>query len=187
MAAAFSPRANMLFTAAGVAFVIVLFGTPALLMAWVRSPLAEGRDTPPIQPVPFDHRHHVREDGIDCRYCHSSAERSPYAGVPPSSVCMGCHAQVWSDSPLLEPVRKSFFEGTPIRWLRVHNLPDFVFFDHSAHLAADLGCESCHGQVDLMPAVHQVAPLTMSWCVDCHRSHADGHISPPVHCSGCHR
>ena len=145
-------------------------GAMAAPMVFVRTPYATQAGNPTLQPVTFDHRHHTRDDGIDCLYCHFEAERSRYAGVPPTELCMGCHSQVWNDSPLLAPVRKSFFTKTPIRWARVHALPDFVRFDHSAHVKKGVGCVTCHGRVDLMAAVYQVAPLTMEWCLDCHRS-----------------
>lgn len=121
------------------------------------------------QPVEFDHRHHVRDDGIECLYCHSAAERSSNAGVPATEVCMGCHTQIWNQSPLLEVVRRSYFSGTPVNWKRVHDLPDFVYFDHSVHVARGIACENCHGDVGRMARVAQVQPLTMGWCLDCHR------------------
>jgi hypothetical protein len=138
-------------------------------MVWVRTSYATGQYRDLEQPIAFDHRHHVADDGIDCRYCHNLAERSRYAGVPPSNLCMGCHDQVWNESPLLDPLRRSYFGGRAIPWQRVHRLPDFVFFDHSIHVAKGVGCEECHGRVDLMPRIHQVAPLTMGWCLECHR------------------
>lgn len=155
--------------------VLVLFlSTPAAavaaLLLYVRSPLATGQANPVEQPVQFDHRHHTLDEAIDCRYCHSTAETSPYAGVPSTSTCLNCHAQVWNHSPKLEPVRAAYFTGLPIRWNRVHDLPDFVYFDHSIHLAKGVGCVTCHGRVDRMAYVQQVAPLTMTWCLECHRA-----------------
>jgi hypothetical protein len=155
-----------------------LVGAPLLLWGWVRTPYVTGQLRPLEQPVPFDHRHHVGDDAIDCRYCHDSVDRSPDAGVPASAVCMNCHNQVWNESPLLEPVRRSFFQGIPIAWVRVHRLPDFVFFDHSIHVAKGVGCEECHGRVDRMARISQVAPLTMGWCLDCHRDPGP-HLRPP--------
>ncbi|MDF2693046.1 MAG: Molybdopterin oxidoreductase subunitprotein, partial [Labilithrix sp.] len=119
--------------------------------------------------VKFDHRHHARDDGITCEYCHGGAAKTPFAGIPPTSVCMNCHAQVWTTSPELSRVRRSFFEDEPIRWQRVNRLPDFVFFDHSAHVSHGVGCVTCHGRVDQMGQVYAAQPLTMRWCLDCHR------------------
>lgn len=144
-------------------------GAPATLLLYMRTPFATEQLYVVDQPVEFDHRHHVKDDGIDCLYCHAEAETSPSAGIPATSVCMGCHGQVWNESPLLEPVRRSWFSGTPIAWQRVHDLPDFVHFNHAAHVTKGIGCESCHGRVDEMPRVYQVQPLTMSWCLECHR------------------
>jgi Cytochrome c7 and related cytochrome c len=139
-------------------------------MTYVRTPYNTNQFETYDQPVEFDHRHHVRDDGIQCVYCHSSVERSPNAGVPTTGVCMGCHTQIWNDSPLLEIVRRSYFSGRPINWKRVHDLPDFVYFDHSVHIARGVPCKRCHGEVEQMPHTMQVQPLTMNWCVDCHRN-----------------
>jgi hypothetical protein len=144
----------------------------------VRTPYVTGEGAPIDQPVKFDHRHHVADDGIDCLYCHENATRSPHAGVPPTTRCMGCHSQIWVGSPEVEPVRTSFFEGRPIPWQRVNNLPKFVFFDHSVHLAKGVGCVECHGRVDQMAAVTQAEQLSMSWCLGCHRDPTP-HIRPP--------
>jgi hypothetical protein len=121
------------------------------------------------QPVPFSHEHHVSGLGIDCRYCHTSVEVSSFAGIPPTKTCMNCHSQIWSDSPMLEPVRRSLKEGKPLTWLRVHRVPDYVYFDHSIHVAKGIGCASCHGRVDQMPLLAQQETLYMEWCLDCHR------------------
>ncbi len=129
------------------------------------------------QPVPFSHDHHVAGIGIDCRYCHTSVESSSFAGMPPTATCMNCHSQIWSQSPLLEPVRESFRTGTPISWTRVHNLPDYVYFDHSIHIAKGIGCVSCHGRVDKMPLLYQGASLKMEFCLDCHRN-PEPHLRP---------
>jgi hypothetical protein len=141
-------------------------------MVWARVPAGTGQLEPLIQPVQFDHRHHVVDDGIDCRYCHTSVDRAASAGIPSTALCMNCHAQVWNQSPRLEPVRESYFTGQPIPWIRVHRLPDFVYFNHAIHVNKGVGCETCHGRVDQMPAIEQVAPLTMSWCLACHRDPA---------------
>jgi hypothetical protein len=122
------------------------------------------------QPVQFSHRHHVTDDGIDCRYCHTSVETSPFAGIPPTKTCMNCHSQIWSQAPILEPVRASFREDRPLRWVRVHDLPDFVYFNHSVHVKKGMGCETCHGRIDEMPLTLQQNTLQMEWCINCHRN-----------------
>ena len=121
------------------------------------------------QPVPFSHKHHVSGLGIDCRYGHTTVEESSFAGLPPTETCMSCHTQIWSDSPMLEPVRASFRTGTPLRWTRVHDLPDYVYFDHSIHVHKGIGCASCHGRVDRMPLMRRENTLLMEWCLNCHR------------------
>src|SRR5687767_803712 len=129
------------------------------------------------QPVQFSHKHHVGDDGIDCRYCHTSVETSASAGIPPTQTCMNCHSEIWADSPYLEPVRESFRENKPIEWERVHDLPEFAYFNHSIHIAKGVGCASCHGQIDDMPAVYQENTLQMEWCLSCHRN-PEPHIRP---------
>jgi hypothetical protein len=119
--------------------------------------------------VPFSHEHHVGGLGIDCRYCHTSVEVSSFAGLPSTATCMNCHSQIWSGSDVLKPVRDSYQSGVPIRWTRVHNLPDFVYFDHSIHVNKGVGCATCHGRVDRMPLMWQDQTLQMEWCLDCHR------------------
>ena len=125
------------------------------------------------QPVQFSHRHHVKDDGIDCRYCHTSVETSAFAGIPPTKTCMNCHSQIWSQAPILEPIRASFREDKPIRWVRVHDLPDFVYFNHSIHVKKGMGCETCHGRIDNMPLTLQENTLQMEWCINCHRNPAN--------------
>ena len=124
------------------------------------------------QPVQFSHKHHVGGEGIDCRYCHSSVEESAFANIPPTKTCMNCHSQIWANAPILEPVRTSFRDNKPLHWTRVHDLPDFVYFNHSIHVKKGVGCVTCHGRVDEMPLMYQQATLQMSWCVDCHRNPA---------------
>jgi hypothetical protein len=170
----------------------------------------------PAQPVPYSHRLHVGDLGLDCRYCHASVESSPVANVPPTSACMNCHKTVRRDSPLLQPLRDSAATGRPMRWVRVHKLPDFAYFAHNVHVAAGIGCVTCHGRIDEMDVVMQMKPLSMSWCLDCHRDpgpnrrpvsevtnmkwtppkdrvalaarlQAERPVDPPVDCSGCHR
>lgn len=143
----------------------------------VRSPYITEAGVIREQPVPFSHAHHVGQVGIDCRYCHTSVETSPSAGMPPTKTCMNCHSQLWKDAPLLEPVRESMRTGEPIHWTRVHDLPDFAYFDHSIHVSKGVGCSSCHGRVDKMPLMWREASLQMQWCLDCHRDPAP-HIRP---------
>jgi hypothetical protein len=177
--APFSRRSDVWLRSSIAALIAaVLLGVPGVLMGWVRSPLHTRVGEAIDQPVEFDHRHHVRDDAIDCKFCHYDVTRAPTAGVPETALCMGCHAQIWSDSPLLEPVRESYFSGRPIEWRRVHDLPDFVFFNHSIHVKKGVGCESCHGRVDQMSRVHAVASLHMGWCLDCHRN-PEPHLRPP--------
>ena len=144
-------------------------GTLWLVLEINRSPYVTQAGVARDQPVPFSHAHHVAGMGIDCRYCHTSVEVSATAGLPPTKTCMNCHAQIWSGSPTLEPVRESFRTEKSIEWVRVHDLPDFVYFNHSAHVNQGVGCTTCHGRVDQMPLMWQEASLTMEWCLDCHR------------------
>lgn len=153
--------------------IVALAGLVALL-GWLgltlfRSRIVTRQSEVVNQPVPFSHNHHTAGLGIDCRYCHTSVERSSSAGIPPTSTCMNCHKQIWTNAALLEPVRASFAKQEPIEWQRVHDLPDFVYFNHSVHVAKGVGCVTCHGRVDQMPLVYQAQPLTMEWCLDCHR------------------
>jgi hypothetical protein len=121
------------------------------------------------QPVPFSHKHHVGELGLDCRYCHTSVENSSFAGVPPTQTCMTCHSQIWTNSAMLEPVRASYRTDRSISWTRVNALPDFVYFDHSIHVSKGIGCTTCHGQIAEMPLTYREGTLYMSWCLGCHR------------------
>jgi NAD-dependent SIR2 family protein deacetylase len=122
------------------------------------------------QPVPFSHKHHVGDDGIDCRYCHSAVETSAFAGIPPLSTCMTCHSQLYTDTAALKPVVDSWRHGVTLHWQRVHQLPDFVYFNHSIHVAKGVGCVTCHGRVDRMPLTWRARTLSMQWCLDCHRA-----------------
>lgn len=164
----------------------------------------------PRQPVAYSHALHAGQMGMDCRYCHSNVERAAHAQIPPTQTCMNCHALVRIDSPRLEPVRESWQSGRAIEWVKVHRLPDHVYFDHSAHLSAGVGCVTCHGRVDQMEVVQHARSLSMEWCLDCHRNptpnlrpldqitNMDPNLSgtqarpprqlrPPTTCSGCHR
>lgn len=129
------------------------------------------------QPVQFSHKHHVGDDGIDCRYCHTAVETSASAGMPSTQTCMNCHSQIWADSPYLELVRASYRENKPIQWERVHDLPEYAYFNHSIHIAKGVGCASCHGDIANMPSVYQEHTLQMEWCLSCHRDPAP-HIRP---------
>lgn len=155
-----------------------LFFLIALAFAWDqfnRSSYMSEADVVREQPIPFSHEHHVSGLGIDCRYCHTSVETSAFAGVPATEICMSCHSLIWNDSPMLAPVRESSRTGKPLQWTRVHDLPDFAYFDHSIHIAKGIGCESCHGRVDQMPLMRRAHSLQMSWCLDCH-AHPEKHI-----------
>jgi hypothetical protein len=122
------------------------------------------------QPVQFSHAHHVGGVGLDCRYCHTSVEKSSFAGIPPTKTCVNCHSQIWSTAPILEPVRASLRDDKPLNWIRVNDLPDFVYFNHQIHVKQGVGCATCHGPVDKMPLMYQATSLQMEWCLDCHRA-----------------
>jgi hypothetical protein len=154
---------------AAVGFAAVLGGTVGLLHL---SGYNTGQNQFVEQPVQFSHAHHVGGMGIDCRYCHTTVEESAFANIPPTKTCMNCHSQIWANAPILEPVRASFRDNKPLRWARVHDLPDFVYFNHSIHVKQGVGCVTCHGRVDQMPLMYQEASLQMSWCLDCHRNPA---------------
>ncbi len=166
----FHPATNTLarISVLGGAGILALTGW--LLLAVGRSDYATEVNVVRSQPVEFSHEHHVGGLGIDCRFCHTSAEDSNMAGIPPTETCMECHRHIWRDSPRLAVVRESFRSGRPIRWTRVHDLPDFVYFNHSIHVNKGVGCTTCHGQVDRMPLMWQEKSLQMEWCIDCHRS-----------------
>ena len=168
----FRPSANTIARAVLVMALVAPFLCIGLAYAVMRSPYTTGEKITVRQPVPFSHEHHVGELGIDCRYCHTSVEKSAFAGMPPTKTCMTCHSQLFTNAAMLAPVRKSLAEHKPIHWQRVHVLPGYVYFDHSIHIAKGVGCTTCHGAVDTMPLMKQAAPLTMGWCLDCHRNPA---------------
>ena len=173
----FHPSANTLSRlslAAIAAGPLLLLAVTYLLM---RSPYQTQEQVIREQPVPFSHQHHVQGLGIDCRYCHTSVEDAAFAGMPPTHTCMTCHSQIWADSPMLEPVRASLRNRQSLVWTRVHDLPDFVYFQHGIHIQKGVSCVSCHGRVDLMPLSWKEKPLTMEWCLDCHR-HPERHVRP---------
>jgi hypothetical protein len=173
----FHPSTNPLSKVSIFGFVFILAGVAGVLTILFRSPLATKEGVFIEQLVPFSHEHHVSGLGIDCRYCHASVEKSSFADIPPTQTCMTCHSQIWADSPVLEPVRESFRTGQPIAWTRVNDLPDFVYFNHSIHVAKGVGCESCHGRVDQMPLTYKANTLYMDWCLGCHR-HPERYIRP---------
>lgn len=135
-----------------------------------RSSYLTGQYVEKQQPVQFSHKHHVGDDGIDCRYCHQTVETTGSAGMPSTQTCMNCHSQLFADQPYLEPVRASFRDNKPIEWERVHDLPEYTYFNHSIHIAKGVGCSTCHGEIDNMPAVYQNSSLQMEWCIACHRA-----------------
>jgi hypothetical protein len=156
---------------------VSIFGAVFILAAqlWLqaainRAPKVTQADVVPTQTEPFSHKHHVQGLGLDCRYCHTTVEEAAVAGIPPTKTCMTCHSQIWAESPMLEPVRDSYRTGKPLLWTRVHDLPDFSYFDHSIHVKQGIGCETCHGRVDTMPLTWQVHSLQMEWCLECHRA-----------------
>jgi len=195
---------------------LLAIGGPVYLVALVAygvTPEALRIGYQPDQPVPYSHALHAGELGLDCRYCHTTVERAAKAAVPVATTCMNCHSQVKKESDLLLPIRAAFNENIPVHWTRVHDLPDYVYFNHEAHVNASVGCETCHGRIDQMVKVYQAKPLTMEWCVNCHRNPEDNirppeqlttmgykapdgegkrlvaerHIHPPTNCSTCHR
>jgi Cytochrome c7 and related cytochrome c len=169
MAAIFRPSANLWATLT----LSVIAGLAVLGIGWwfffPRTNYARHVDWPVEQPVPFSHEHHVAGLGIDCRFCHTSVEVSSNAGLPPTYTCMTCHSQIWTNAEMLAPVRQSLADGKPIVWKRVNDLPDYVYFNHSVHIAKGVGCSSCHGAVDRMPLSYKAKTLTMQFCLDCHR------------------
>jgi Cytochrome c7 and related cytochrome c len=177
MASLFRPAHNTLARLSLLVVVAAAGGGLGGLLLYVRSPIARGMQDPVEQPIQFDHRHHTRDEGIDCRFCHSTVDRSPHASLPSSQLCLNCHSQIWNHSPLLDPLRRSFIEGRPIVWEKVNDVPDFVYFDHSIHVNKGVGCVTCHGRVDEMPAVEKAYSLTMSFCLECHRS-PERHLRP---------
>jgi len=152
----------------GAVFIVAFLGWA--LNQLQRSPYITYAGVVKPQPVPFSHQHHVTGLGIDCRYCHTSVEQSSFAGIPPTKTCMNCHSQIWTNAPMLEPVRASYRSGQSLQWTRVNQLPDFVFFNHSIHINKGVGCNTCHGPIDQMSLMYQYASLQMEWCLDCHRS-----------------
>lgn len=178
MAQIFPSASNILSRLSILLGVVLAAGGVGLIMAVERSPYTTYEGVVFEQPIPFSHDHHTAAMGIDCRYCHYTVETTAFANIPPTEVCMNCHKQIWKDSPMLEPVRASYRDNVPIQWNRVHDLPDYVYFDHSIHVSRGVSCVSCHGQVNEMPLIKRGASLQMRWCLDCHRDPAPN-IRPP--------
>jgi len=207
---------NKIATAA-LTGILVMGGVVTFVVWYYFSPKHTDVGYQPVQPVPYSHKLHAGDLGIDCRYCHTNVEKSAHATVPPTQTCMNCHVTIKKDSAALLPVRESFAKNIPVEWVKVHKIPDFAYFDHSRHVVRGVGCVECHGRVDQMEVVRQVQPLSMSWCLDCHRDPAPHlrpkeesvtqmdwkapsdaasfgqdlvqkyNIHPPTDCSGCHR
>ena len=169
MAQLFPRSANAFARGSIVVGLALLTGVGAAVYVIARSGYVTRQGLILEQPVPFSHDHHVGQIGIDCRYCHTAVESSSAAGIPPTQTCMNCHNQLWTNAELLEPVRASFREDVPLRWNRVHDLPEFVYFNHSIHVAKGVACVTCHGPVDKMPLMYQFESLQMNWCLDCHK------------------
>jgi hypothetical protein len=163
-----SANATARMSLGGLVAVVLFAGW--LVFALMRSSWATGQHDFIEQPIQFSHAHHVGGVGLDCRYCHTSVETSAFAGIPPTKTCMNCHSQIWSTAPILEPVRASFRDNVNLNWIRVHDLPDFVYFSHKIHVKQGVGCATCHGEIDKMPLTYQANSLLMEWCLDCHRA-----------------
>lgn len=171
MSQIFRSSTNSLARVSIVVGVVVLAATGGALFELIAdSTYATRMGDAREQPIPFSHAHHVGSMGVDCRYCHTSVENSDWAVIPPTKTCMNCHSQVWINSPTLEPVRESFRTNQSIKWTKVYDLPDFVYFNHSIHVKKGVGCETCHGRIDEQPLTFQKPSLQMRWCLDCHRN-----------------
>jgi hypothetical protein len=173
----FPPSANTIAKVSIAAVVLLAGGAFSAAYIIDRGSWNTSVQVSPDQPIPFSHKHHVKDDGIDCRYCHTSVENSSYAGLPPTETCMTCHSQIWSNASLTEPIRASWSSGKSIEWTRVYDLPDFVYFNHSIHINKGIGCSTCHGKVDEMPLMYRANALNMMWCVNCHRQ-PEAYIRP---------
>jgi hypothetical protein len=215
MAAIFPKSSDLIVKVAGAVIGLGLVAAAAAY-AYISYPTVIDTGYQPVQPVPYSHKLHAGDMGMDCFYCHYTVYKAAFAAVPPTQVCMNCHTKVKDTSPRLELVRDSFRTGQPIPWVQIHRLPDFVFFNHQAHVTAGVSCVTCHGRIDQMAEVRQEKPLNMAWCIQCHTDPAPNirpvelvtkldwvpdrdareigqeiinqkHLSPPLDCSGCHR
>jgi Cytochrome c7 and related cytochrome c len=172
MAQVFDRSSNALARASLVLTGLIVIALGVTLDQLQRSPWVTRQGQRADQPIPFSHKHHVEGLGLQCQYCHTTVEVSSYAGIPPTKTCMNCHAQIWTNADLLKPVRDSWATGQSIQWIKVHDLPDYVYFNHSIHVNKGIGCASCHGRVDQMPLMYMENSLQMEWCLDCHRNPA---------------
>jgi len=172
MAQIFERSSNALARASLVLSGLIVIALGVTLDGLQRSPWVTRQGQRPDQPVPFSHKHHVQGLGLQCQYCHVTVEKSSYAGIPPTKTCMNCHAQIWTNAQLLQPVRDSWATDKSLVWTKVHDLPDFVYFSHEIHVNKGLGCATCHGRVDQMPLMYEQNTLQMEWCLDCHRKPA---------------
>lgn len=177
MAAIFRPSANLAAAVAMLAALLLVIGGIGWWWLWPRTDYVRHLRWTVEQPVPFSHQHHVAGLGIDCRFCHTAVEVSASAGLPPTYTCMTCHSQIWTNAAVLAPVRKSLVDDQPIVWHRVNDLPDYVYFNHSIHIAKGVGCTECHGPIGNMPITWKANSLHMSWCLSCHRNPAP-HLRP---------
>jgi hypothetical protein len=174
MSAQLFPRnANALVWVSIIGLVLLIGGIVAAMVGLYLSPWFTDEGVAKAQPVPFSHKHHVDQLKIDCRYCHSTVERAATAGFPSTDTCMSCHSQIWTNSPLLQPVRDSYRNGESVVWNRIYDVPDFVYFNHSIHVAKGIGCSSCHGRIDQQHLVAKAQPMWMNWCLNCHRNPED--------------
>ena len=172
MAQVFDRSSNALARFSLVLTGVIVIALGVTLDQLQRSPWVTRQGQRPDQPIPFSHKHHVEGLGLQCQYCHTQVEKAAYAGIPPTKTCINCHAQIWTNAELLEPVRQSWATGASIQWIRVHDLPDYVYFNHEIHVNKGIGCASCHGRVDQMPLMYQQNTLQMEWCLNCHRNPA---------------
>ena len=170
MSQLFPRSANALARSSLVGVLTLVLFAGWLVFTLMRSSWATKQHEFVEQPIQFSHLHHVGGMGLDCRYCHTSVEKSSFAGIPPTKTCMNCHSQIWSNAQILEPVRASFRNDTPLNWNRVYDLPNFVYFNHQIHIKQGVGCNVCHGPVDKMPLMYQATSLLMEFCLDCHRA-----------------
>jgi Cytochrome c7 and related cytochrome c/Class III cytochrome C family len=170
MAQIFHRSTNFISRFSVYSFIFLIGWATLAVLDAARSPYMTRQNITREQPVQFSHKHHVGDDGIDCRYCHTSVETSAFAGIPPTKTCMNCHSVLFSNASYLEPVRESYRTGKSLEWVKIHRLADFVYFNHSIHVNKGIGCSTCHGRVDEMPLIFQANTLLMQWCLDCHRN-----------------